>query len=92
LTAKRGTKHTRQRTTTELPYEDRLRNISKRFAVTDELWLDSDIFELDRFPDVDPLSSDRFTNGETYKRGTITALYQVVPEDLHDDMVNQSEF
>ena len=92
LAAKRGIKNARQRTTTQYSQEDLLRNVAKKFCVTDEPWLDSSIFALTRLPVVDPMSPERFRDDNNYDRGTLTALYQAVPEGLHEDMVNDSEF
>jgi hypothetical protein len=92
LAAKRGTKNARQRSTTQHQQEDLLRNVAKKFCVTDEPWLDSSIFALTRLPVVDPTSPERFKDDDNYDRGILTALYQAVPEGLHEDMINDSEF
>ena len=92
LAEKRGGKKIRQRTSTNLEYEDQLRPIGKMFSMTEDLWLEPAVFDLPNSTTLDPMSPARFVDDETYDCGTAVALYKIVPEKLHEDMANLTEF
>jgi hypothetical protein len=92
LAAKRGQKGPCQCTTTPLTYAEILQPLAKKFAMTEELWLEGNVFDLLNSTTLDPRSLARFANAATYDQGTAVILHKVVPEIYHEDMANMSEF
>ena len=93
LTAAHGGKPSRmKKKATTLEYDDVLKNLGKNFAVTGELWLDQAIFSKPLMVTADNSLAARFVDDDTYYQGTITTLYQHVPQKYHEDMANLPEF
>jgi hypothetical protein len=92
LIAARGDKPSRKKKVTTLDYDDALKNLGKKFAVTGELWLDSALFSTPLSITADNSPEARFVDNDTYDQGTIAELHQYIPQKYHEDMANLPEF
>ena len=92
LTAARGDKPTRRKKATTLGYDDVLKDLGKKFAVTGELWLDTAVFVIPLAVTANDSPNARFYDDDTYDQGTITELYRHIPLKYHEDMCNLPEF
>lgn len=91
LVALRGDNARRKKANT-LGYEDVLKDLGKKFAVTDEPWLEPAVFSLPLTLNADPNVGARFVDDDSYDQGTLAALYECVPNKYHQDMVNVPDF
>lgn len=70
---------------------DQVAGIGKKFAMTEELWIDRNIFNLPRNFTGHPDTPERFATDDSYTQGTVAALYNGIPEDLREHM-DKAEF
>lgn len=71
---------------------DQVTVLGKKFATTEALWIEVDIFDLpNNFKD-HPDTPGRFENDDSYNQGTVKALYALIPEHLHKHMADKKEF
>lgn len=86
LTALRGNKTSRKTKNTTIAYDDVLRDLGKKFGVTNELWLDTATFSVPLAVTADDDAED------AYEQSTVAALHRFIPQKYHDDMVHLPEF
>jgi hypothetical protein len=75
-----------------VPYADDLKNLGKKFAITQEPWLKLSIFCVPLVITANNDPAARFIDDESYDQGTITFLHEFVPSKSHNDMGNLSDF
>ena len=86
LTVVRGNKMSRKTKTSTLAYDDKLREMGKKFCVVNELWVDTSVFSIPRNEDPEDDAE------ESYNQKIIAALYQCIPPTYHNDMEHLPEF
>lgn len=70
---------------------DQIQLQGKKFAIVESLWLDPEIFDLLNDFEHHPDSVERFDSDTAHDKGTLAALYKLIPEKLHAHMVDIKE-
>lgn len=71
---------------------DQVSALGKEFAIVEELWIDPDIFDSPLNFIGHPDSRARFASKDSYTQGTVAAVCNMVPKQLHQHIFNKKVF
>lgn len=79
LNASCGSRASRKKKINEFDDDEAIRTLAKKFAVTQEFWLEAAVFAVPLLVSADPRPKARFADDDLYDQGTLEILHQFVP-------------